>query len=98
LLLGESASPEAVSRIENALVGEGITGVIHHRTMHLGPDEVLVAAKVSMPAGSSLADVATAIDAAEARVRSAEPTARVIYLEPDLYHPELADGASEAPG
>ena len=62
--------------------------VIHHRTMHLGPEEVLVAAKVSMSPDSSLADVATAINAAEARIRAAEPAARVIYLEPDIYHPE----------
>jgi len=97
LLLGEAASPAAVSRIEQALVGDstsGITRVIHHRTMHLGPDEVLVAAKVSMAPDSSLADVATAINAAEARIRSAEPAARVIYLEPDVYHPELRDGAA----
>jgi cation diffusion facilitator family transporter len=97
LLLGEAASPAAVSRIEAALVGDsasGISGVIHHRTMHLGPDEVLVAAKVSMSPGSSLAEVANAIDAAEARVRAAEPTARVIYLEPDVYRPELATGGT----
>jgi cation diffusion facilitator family transporter len=97
LLLGEAASPAAVSRIEKALVGDsasGILGVIHHRTMHLGPDEVLVAAKVSMAPDSSLADVAAAINAAEVRVRDAEPAARVIYLEPDVYHPELADGAA----
>ena len=98
LLLGEAASPAAVARIENALVGEGITRVIHHRTMHLGPDEVLVAAKVSMAPDSSLADIATAINAAEARVRNAEPAARVIYLEPDVYRPERADRASGAPG
>jgi cation diffusion facilitator family transporter len=92
LLLGEAASPEAVSRIESALVGEGILSVIHQRTMHLGPDEVLVAAKVSMSPSSSLTEIATAIDAAEARIREAEPSARVIYLEPDLYRTELAEG------
>jgi len=96
LLLGEAASPGAVARIESALVADpdgGITGVIHSRTMHLGPDEVLVAAKVSMSADCTLAQVAGAIDAAEARVRAAEPAARVIYLEPDLYRPELDGGA-----
>ncbi|HST47421.1 cation diffusion facilitator family transporter [Jatrophihabitans sp.] len=95
LLLGEAASPAAVARIESALVGDpagGITGVIHSRTMHLGPDEVLVAAKVSMAPGCTLDEVAGAINAAEARVRAAEPTARVIYLEPDIYRPELAGG------
>lgn len=95
LLLGEAATPAAVARIEAALVDDpdgGITGVIHSRTMHLGPDEVLVAAKVSMSPGCSLAEVASAINAAEARVRAAEPAARVIYLEPDIYRPELAGG------
>jgi len=95
LLLGESASPAALSKIETALVGGGIDRVIHMRTMHLGPDEVLVAAKVSMPAHATLADVAQAIDAAEVRIREAEPTARVIYLEPDVFRPD-AVGATSA--
>lgn len=87
LLLGESASPAAVSRIQAALVGapgSGVLRVIHQRTLHLGPDEVLVAAKIAMSPQASLATAAAAIDAAEARVRAAEPSARVIYLEPDV--------------
>ncbi len=84
LLLGESAAPATVSRITAELVGPGVDRVIHLRTMHLGPEEVLVAAKLAMPAGATLADVAAAIDAAESRVRAAVPSARVIYLEPDL--------------
>ena len=84
LLLGESASPETVETIATSLVGPGVERVIHLRTMHLGPDELLVGAKLAMPTSASLADVAAAIDAAEARVRSAVPTARVIYLEPDV--------------
>ncbi len=59
--------------------------------MHLGPDELLVGAKVSMDAGTSLTDIATAIDAAEARVRAVAPEARVIYVEPDLDRGEAAD-------
>ena len=84
LLVGEAASPAALARIEAELVGPGVERVIHLRTMHLGPDELLVAAKLAMPAGASLPEVARAIDDAERRVRSAEPAARVIYLEPDL--------------
>jgi cation diffusion facilitator family transporter len=84
LLLGESASQAARSRIEAALLGAGVLRVIHLRTMHLGPDEVLVGAKISIAPDASLVEVATAIDSAEARVRAVEPTARVIYLEPDL--------------
>ena len=84
LLLGESASPVMVRQIESALLGPQIDRVIHLRTMHLGPDELLVGAKVAMPRGASLPEVATAIDAAEVRVRAAVPSARVIYIEPDL--------------
>jgi cation diffusion facilitator family transporter len=89
LLLGESAAPQVVDSIVAALVGDGIDRVIHLRTMHLGPDELLVAAKVAMPSSRSLTEVAASIDAAEARVRAIVPTARVIYLEPDL---DRADG------
>lgn len=84
LLLGESATPEAVDAIVQSLLGPGVERVIHLRTMHLGPDELLVGAKLAMPAAATLADVAGAIDAAEARVRAAVPAARVIYLEPDI--------------
>src|SRR4051812_47261764 len=84
LLLGESATSADVSRIEHALVGPGVASVIHLRTMHLGPEELLVAAKIEVDGATSAADVAAAIDAAEARVRDAVPIARVIYLEPDL--------------
>lgn len=90
LLLGESAAPVQVSAIAEALVGDGVDRVIHLRTMHLAPDELLVGAKVAMPPGAELADVAAAIDAAEARVRAAVPIARVIYLEPDLDRSERA--------
>lgn len=86
LLLGEGATPEHVAAIRAALVGEGVPEVIHLRTMHLGPDELLVAAKIAVPAAASAADVAAAIDAAEVRVRAAVPLARLIYLEPDLRH------------
>lgn len=87
LLLGEAARPEHVEAIRAALVGEGVPEVIHLRTMHLGPEELLVAAKIAVPAASSAADVAAAIDAAEIRVREAVPLARLIYLEPDLRRP-----------
>jgi cation diffusion facilitator family transporter len=84
LLLGEAAAPAVVDSIVSALTGGGVDRVIHLRTMHLGPDELLVAAKVAMPASRSLADVAAEIDAAEERVRAVVPAARVIYIEPDL--------------
>jgi len=84
LLLGESATGADVAAIERALVGDGVPSVIHLRTMHLGPDELLVGAKIEVSATESAAEVAAAIDAAEHRVRAAVPIATVIYLEPDL--------------
>jgi cation diffusion facilitator family transporter len=84
LLLGEAAAPDALARIESELVGPGVDRIIHLRTMHLGPEELLVGAKLAMPSDATLPEVARAIDAAEQRVRAAVPAARVIYLEPDL--------------
>jgi cation diffusion facilitator family transporter len=86
LLLGEAAAPDVIARIRAALVdGEMVTRVIHMRTMHLGPEELLVGAKIAVRPEVTAAEVAAAINAAEARVRAAEPTARVLYLEPDIY-------------
>ncbi len=87
LLLGESATVENVRAIEAALPGEGVEGIIHMKTLHLGPEELLVAAKIAVHADSTGSQVADAIDAAERRVRVAVPIARVIYLEPDLRDP-----------
>jgi cation diffusion facilitator family transporter len=86
LLLGEAASPEAQQRISKALESaEGIDRIIHMRTLHLGPEELLVGVKVGVAQDASAGLVAEAIDAAERAIRSAEPTARVIYVEPDIY-------------
>ncbi|MFB8008925.1 cation diffusion facilitator family transporter [Nocardia sp. NPDC056000] len=86
LLIGEGATPEEDRAIRANLVDDSsINKVIHLRTQYLGPEEMLVAAKVSIVPGLEIADIAAAIDAAEARVREAVPAARVIYLEPDLY-------------
>ncbi len=96
LLLGEGATPEAVARITAALVDDpSVQRVIHMKTMHLGPDELLVAAKIAVAPTDSAAEVARAIDAAEARVRAVEPVARMIYLEPDI---DLGQGDRSGPG
>ncbi len=85
LLVGESATRAAVDAIKQALVdGSDVTRVIHLKTMHLGPEELLVAAKIAVSPTLGLPEVARAIDAAEARVRAVEPIARQMYLEPDL--------------
>jgi cation diffusion facilitator family transporter len=91
LLLGESATRADIAAIETALLGpgpdgQGVERIIHLRTLHLGPEELLVAAKIAVRHDDTAAAVARSIDAAEVRVRAAVPIARVIYLEPDLYH------------
>lgn len=91
LLIGEGAEPGVVARIEAALVdGRHITRVVHLRTMYLGPEELLVATKVALAPGLDVGEVARAIDEAEARVRAVVPIARPMYVEPDLYRPELS--------
>jgi cation diffusion facilitator family transporter len=84
LLIGEGATPRELAAISTALVGGRVQRLIHIRTQYLGPDELLVAAKIALSPGLALADVAAEIDAAERRVREAVPAARLIYLEPDL--------------
>ncbi|XVV16739.1 cation diffusion facilitator family transporter [Actinoplanes sp. CA-131856] len=88
LIIGESAVPEQITAIERALLSSpGVDQVIHLRTMHLGPDELLLAAKIGVGARDEGRDIAATIDDAEARVRAAVPSAKVIYLEPDIYRP-----------
>ncbi|MFK8911821.1 cation diffusion facilitator family transporter [Streptomyces sp. YS-3] len=86
LLLGEAAGLEEVQKIRMAIVdGDTVTSVIHMRTLHLGPEELLIAAKIAVRHDDTAAEVARAINEAEVRIREAVPIARVIYLEPDIY-------------
>jgi cation diffusion facilitator family transporter len=86
LLLGESAGAADRRRIETALLDDDdVERIIHMRTLHLGPEELLVAAKIAVRHDDTAAEVARAIDEAESRIRDAVPIARVIYLEPDIY-------------
>ena len=85
LLLGEAATPEAITAITTALAGaDGVRRVIHLKTLHLGPEEVLVAAKIAVEPTDSAARVAEVIDNAEAAIRAANPMVTALYLEPDI--------------
>lgn len=85
LLIGESATGEELAAIQRALEGtEHVDRVIHLRTQYLGPEEMLVGAKIALPPDTDLATVSAAIDSAEAAVRAAVPAVQMIYLEPDL--------------
>ncbi|TJY72155.1 cation diffusion facilitator family transporter [Arthrobacter sp. CAU 1506] len=88
LLLGESASREHLLLIEQAIAADDETRVIHLKTMHLGPEELLVAAKISVGRSDSGQEIARLIDGAERRIRDAVPIATLIYLEPDIFRSE----------
>ncbi len=86
LLVGEGANPDDHAKILAALNGNPkVEAVIHMKTLYLGPEELLVAAKIAVPKTTKAVEIAAAINAVEADVRKAVPAARVIYLEPDIY-------------
>jgi cation diffusion facilitator family transporter len=97
LLVGESATPEQTSKIRGAIEsGPDVRRIIHMRTQYLGPDELLVAAKVELDRSLSFADVVTAVNHTEQRIRTEVPQAELIYLEPDVYR-AAADAAEPTP-
>lgn len=94
MLVGESALPEEQAAIEAALAASPVVNsVIHLRTIHAGPDEILVAAKVAIDNDDTGEAIAEGIDQAEAAIREAVPTATYIFIEPDLRRPVVGDGS-----
>jgi cation diffusion facilitator family transporter len=95
LLIGESATPEMERQIAQSIAGsDDVVRLIHMRTEHLGPDELLVGAKIEFAPELSAPELAAAIDATEARVRQVVPEARIMYLEPDVYRAPEAEVSS----
>lgn len=89
LLIGESAADHQQAAIEAALIGAtDVRGIIHMRTMHLGPDQLLVAAKLDVAPDLTVERLAQAIDEAEVAVRAAVPLVLTVYLEPDIRRTE----------
>jgi divalent metal cation (Fe/Co/Zn/Cd) transporter len=92
LLIGEAASKIHVAAIAKAISDSPhVDTLIHMRTEHLGPDEILVTAKVEYASTLTFDEVADAINATEVNVRGAVPAARLIYIEPDLKRPAIAE-------
>jgi cation diffusion facilitator family transporter len=92
LLIGEAASPSDISKITAAFNQvPTFDRLIHMRTLHLGPDELLVAAKVQLVAGLDVAEVAKAIEDAQVLIRSSMPIATRIYIEPAIFDPSRTD-------
>jgi cation diffusion facilitator family transporter len=99
LLIGEAAAPAVQQRICEALESTaGVQRVIHLRTEHLGPDDLLVVAKIAVDPQGRSSDTAALIDEAEAAVRGRVPEARLMFLEPDIDRrmPARDSGASPA--
>jgi cation diffusion facilitator family transporter len=96
LLVGEGASPADVDAIRDAINGNpDVEALVHMKTLYLGPDELLVAAKLAFASKAKLVDVARSIDTVEAAIRAAVPAARLIYLEPDVYLPNPAHPSTD---
>jgi cation diffusion facilitator family transporter len=92
LLVGEGASPADLATIRAAIESRSaVERIVHIRTLYLGPDELLVAAKIALPGLTRLSDVAVTIDEVESAIRERVPAARVIYLEPDVERPAPSD-------
>lgn len=86
LLVGEGANARDVRAIHKAFNDHPkVEAVIHMKTLYLGPDELMVAAKIAVPKTTKATEIATIIDDVETAVREAVPVARVIYVEPDIY-------------
>ena len=86
LLVGEAARPEVVDRIRRAIeTFPTVSRCIHLRTEHLGPDEIVVAAKIEFDPDLTVAELASTIDALEVEIRRVEPRATLIFVEPDVY-------------
>ncbi len=95
LLIGEAASPKRIAAIAEVIKGQPqVRALIHMKTMHLGPDQLLVGAKAEFGAGLSFQELADAVNATERAIREAVPEATVIYLEPDVKREAADDAAS----
>ena len=97
LLVGESASPEHVDQIIEALTSTDNVHSVHMKTQHIGLDELIVAAKVEFEPTLTVSELANSIDAAERALRDAVPIAKLIYIEPDVRRAAVDATATSVP-
>jgi cation diffusion facilitator family transporter len=91
MLVGESALEEDQKAIEKAILNSELTKeLIHLRTLYVGPDEILVAVKVGVDGSKSASELAALIDQCEIQIRLSVPSAKYVFIEPDIYQPEMA--------
>ena len=98
LLMGETAMPGVQDAICRAIEGDAeVDGLIHLRTQHIGPDELLIGAKVAFQDDLDVAEIAAAVDRVETAVRTAVPEARIMYIEPDVFQTATPSGTATLP-
>jgi cation diffusion facilitator family transporter len=96
LLIGEAASVEDQEKIVAAIeIEPSVQRLIHMRTQHIGPDELIVGAKIELVADLSVAEAADAVNRIETSVRRAVPSARIMYLEPDVFRTHVPSEGDE---
>jgi cation diffusion facilitator family transporter len=83
MLIGE-AIPETEREVITKIITEsaGVEVVVELLTMRLGPDEVLVAARVDVDDSASGGDLEQFADEVERRVRERYPAVRHVFLDP----------------
>ena len=92
LLIGESASRKEIEAMRAAIdVEPEVIRIIHFRAEHIGPDELLVGIKLEFLAELTVVEVAATIDRVERSIRAGVPTARIIYIEPDVHRDHYVD-------
>ena len=99
LLVGEAAAPEAVEKIRAILAGHPeVTRVIALRTQHVGPDDIMVNAKLEFDPALTVARLSAVVNEIEVELRAAESKARTIFIEPDVYRSPVdsAEGSGGA--
>jgi len=95
LLVGEGATTKDLRAIRNAIESHpAVERIIHIKTLYVGPEELMVGAKLAFPPGRTLGELAPAIDDVERAVREAVPAARIIYFEPDVWRADAAGRAA----
>lgn len=84
LLIGEAASPSDIAAIEGAIrEAPELEDLIYARTLHIGPDTIVVGAKVRLRPELTFDGVVNVINDMESRIRARVPAARYVYIEPD---------------
>jgi cation diffusion facilitator family transporter len=97
MLIGRAADPELVEGIRREVEGvAGIDHVVQLLTMQLGPEELLMAARVSVVHETSGRDLELVSDEVERVVRAAYPQVRHVFLDPTPGHDEDAPEAEPA--